>query len=911
MARTNEGRLTRRVVLLGGAATASFAAGVELLGTRDGAVALLTSMPPLPPQSRAVIITDGIITAVSVLGDVAVTVATPVLQTVAMQTNGAAICIDLAVAKGVPDLTKLIIEVSDRGHAPDGSQTSYSRRIAIRSLLRGPIGSSDYVDGGPQRLIIVLNDPLFNQDRTWRTSIVRLRCLDGWLPGRLAETIDGERIQRKDTLAYPPFPVRPLTPPFQRMVPWEDFRFEVTGMHEWGRDGSMFARVEAWTHSNGSDGPVVGTSVMKRSVDTPVSGTPSGLPAPVYSMLLNAAGLPEGEAEIRYRVLPFIGPPWNSMERGEDFPTLGASKYVPFCNDLTNSWAPIYGIVSPTGVGLPGSNMRGLAFSIEAAIASGLFYADCTAVASAVRVFNTSPAAQLTASGMALRTRGHNDVAGGVAVLRGVAGSVSGSNFGAYTLRSPANSLTLFPPGATCFEIRSESGLPSEAVRLRGVNASGTTVSAKARLLPSRVLLRGIWIDGTGTFGAQNITIDGGSTTTSPTRTNASYLVMIDSVITQNPTAASNAPARTRFSFVWDVRLRLDGNNSVPPFAGIVASIGSSYAAIAPTRRIPFSALVGVKLNNVGVEDQKARSRLMLNVRIDYDVTSPTTIIALGATSPSVGGLGIGNVFVRALVDSPNPIMQIGADSTLMPIDNVIIRYFGSDQMAPARVNNGRSNLLYQDHGYVRIDKIGSVSFSAFRSYNTKGDTFPSSSSVNSGSTSWAAGKYYLQGSVVHDSIGAATATSTFFQAIAETPAAPGGYTASLGDTAVWQNLGQVFGRPSGEQPRRQGNLKFRYHVGCHGNVACVTYNGAAFPGTSSGFGIIWGADELVYADYSRFYSNPVLDDYRPMTTITADPKMAPLLNRVPVGSACLPFDLSGAPRLNDGTGAAGAYERA
>jgi hypothetical protein len=50
----------------------------------------------------------------------------------------------------------------------------------------------------------------------------------------------------------------------------------------------------------------------------------------------------------------------------------------------------------------------------------------------------------------------------------------------------------------------------------------------------------------------------------------------------------------------------------------------------------------------------------------------------------------------------------------------------------------------------------------------------------------------------------------------------------------------------------------------------------------------------------SNVYASP--GDYAPQ---------AVLLNRIPAGRAATAFDLTGAARLNDGTGAAGAVERA
>lgn len=916
-------RFTRRGLLLGASATASFAAGTILFNSLPASRAqpgnLGQSLPSgpleLPPLNE-----NGIITALTICNDIDVAVTYPMVGNARLQTNGVVLCIDLAVARDIPDLTRVKLTVRDLGHGASGAEVDHVRLIEVRDELRGPVGTADYVDAGPSRILLVLGDPLYNQDGHWRTTIDSVEFLDGWLPGRNAEAMAGEQVERLDTLAYPPFPVRPISYPFRRVAIGELYAFEVSGMSEWGRDNGMFARVEAWAVVGGASGPVAESTAMTASIETPPEGTPSRLQAPVYTISVSTAGLNEGVGEIRYKVFPFVGPPWSSADSGEDFPSINPVKGVPFCNDLSDSWAPVHGIVSQAGVGLAGGDVTGLALSIEAAVASGLLYKDCAALAAAVRTLNASPVDVMTASGPLRRLTPHNDIAAGVAVLRSVPGSVAGINFGAYVVGTSFSSQTAYPPGATCFEIRSETGLPDAAIRLRGVNSAGVAMASGTKHVPSRLLLRGVWLDGTGTTSSQNVVIDGsaaGASTKKPTANGCAYLVTVDSVITENPGAGSAAPSRFRAGYVWDVRLRTEGNTgamssgTVSAFAGIVSSLGCSYAATQPLRRFPLTGMFGTRLRNLGIGDREVASypvptsRLALNVRIDFDRAFTTQAIKLGSSHGSIGGLGLGNVFCRALVDSSGPLISIGADGTLFPLDNVIMRYLGSDLLGTARANNGRANLLYQDAGAVRIDKIGTTSFSAFRSYNCKGDTFMSEDKVSTLSRTFVPGQSYRQGAIVHDTLGAASYASRFYQAITASPALAGLQPAALSDASIWFDLGYLFGKTFGQQPMRQGNLRFRYHVGSHGNVACSTYNGAVFPGTASGYGIRWGRDESVPADYSRFYLAPFSDDYRPQAGSDA-----PLVNRVPQGAACLPFDLANAPRLNDGSGAAGAYER-
>ncbi|WP_310496828.1 hypothetical protein [Sandarakinorhabdus sp.] len=857
-----------------------------------------------------------IITEIAVENDIVVPLNNPTLINVPMQTNGNVLRIDLNQAKSTLNLSKIIVEVADNGHTSEGGVTEVTRRIVVTRELVGPLGIDLTNVYGGQRLLLVLSDSIFYQDSQWQSRVVQVSFLEGWMAGALPTTISGGRLIRNDSLRYPPFPVKPVTAPFRRSTPITGMRFEVTGANEFGRERKMFARVEAWAHVAGVDGPASIATVMEPSFSSPADNSPSRLTVPIYGVTVHTDSLPEGVGEIRYRAFPFIGPPWQSMTHGEPFPTLSAPRGLPFCNDKSESWAPIFGVVSQSGSGLAGTDTSGLAPTLAAAVASGVTYRDCAALASAVRLFNRAALPVNTLVGPLRRIMPHDDIASGVAVLRPVAGSVPGSNFGCYTLRSAMSNQANFPPGATCFEIRGEMGTADPAVRLRGVDSTGVAVSSGAKGLPSRVILRGMWLDGGGLSGTAHIIADGtaaaGATTTNLHPNNFAYMVTEDCAITENPAAGTAAPARWRCGFVWDYRLRHEGitgqaaMGTVTTFGGIVCSVGSSYSRPTMLNGMPLTTLLAAKMRNVGVRDQErtapqlASGRILMNVRFDYDVPFTSPMISLAMQRQSVGGLAVVNVFCRGTVTSGGPAVQISADGSFQAVDNLIMRYFSHD-LSSANPSDGRCNILYQDQGYVRVEKIGTMAFCAFRSYNIKGDNFMAQQRPGSASQTYVATNSYGQGALVHDSAGAATSTSSFFQAIRQVNANASDW-APLRDASAWLSIGQVFGQAYGQQPRRQGNARFRYHIGSKGNVAATTYNGAV-PGVNSGYGFAWSADGTVQTSFDAFFSNRAGDNYRPSGN-------SPLLNRVQAGQACMPFDLSGNARLDNGSGAAGAYER-
>ena len=912
----SEDDLSRRALMTGGVAIVAGAAGFAFILSESN-----TASPSDPrPTPTQPLIATGTISRLTIQNDISVSIQVPAPQLVLMQTNGVVLCLETIAAITAISLEKLVIEVEDTGHDIDGNQIQVGRSLSVRDYLHGPYNEMGPISDGAHRYYLVLSDRIYNQSDTWRTRITQVRLADGWAANRLGETIAGELVEREDTLPYPNFPVKTPTLPFQRVDGATPLRFEVATINEFARNGAAVARVEGWASVLGMTGPIAVATAMTASGDAGATA-PSGLPVPLYALSISSAGLLDGAGQIFYKLYPWIGPPWDSQSRGEPYPTLNAPQSLPFCSDPSGSYLPLYGIVSQDGAGLPGTDLRGLSTSITGAKASSLKYKDVAAVAAAVRTFNASASPKAIADGNAVRPMPHNDIAGGAAVLLAIDGSVQGANAGSYALRTGFASQTLFPPGLTPFEIRSESGLAEEKARLRGVLPSGAAVAAAGRLVPSRLLLRGVWLDGTGTTGAANSVIDGtvaaGASLTPLSAQSAGYLLTVDCVITENLAAGSASPARLRPGYVWDVRLRhvdpvgVVALHTVASYSGLVAAIGCAYQRSTVLDGLICSTLLGCSFKNIGVKGQiksiqpLIKGVLAVNVRIDFDQAFSTPPIHLADANPAMDGLALANVFVRGTVDSGGALIRLAADGTLRECDNVIMQHFGHDLTTASIATNGRANLMYQDQGYVRVDKRGAIMYCAFRCYTAKGDVFPATEKASAAGTTWT-NIAYDKGSIVWDTSGAATAASIFYQAIRNIPV--GG--AALTDVSAWQRIGAVFGKTYGAQPLRQGNAGIRYHIGCRGNVASLTYNGGAFPGTSSGYGFVWGADEDAKADFLKFYRDRAANDYRPNAKSTGDALDSPLLDRVPAGYAALPFDLVGTPRLNDGTGAAGAYER-
>ena len=114
----------------------------------------------------------------------------------------------------------------------------------------------------------------------------------------------------------------------------------------------------------------------------------------------------------------------------------------------------------------------------------------------------------------------------------------------------------------------------------------------------------------------------------------------------------------------------------------------------------------------------------------------------------------------------------------------------------------------------------------------------------------------------------------------------------------------------------RVGNWRVRYGVGAVGNVVAHGTSESGNPGAADAGGGNWlgefvepgsvgKAGAVAFADNRSGTTGAGGGDYRLMGVASA------AYGRVPAGMAGLGFDLDGAPRLSDGAGAAGAYERA
>ena len=589
-----------------------------------------------------------IVTGVTVLGDINITIASPYALSVPMSTNGETILITTSGTQTVAGLTTgqqaaflagVTLTVTDLGHDQSGNQVTRTRTVLLREFLRGPWNENGYYQPTAGQFYVRLDQSLFNQDATWKSTVTQVAFAAGWLPSATSEFIGGlssECCTRNDSLAYFVFPIKVPTVYFQRVgapgtTPTEGyagtFLLEVGGTHNFPLNAQPWACVEAWTLDSAS---TVGTTgrqgTMAVSPNTP--GTQPGLPVPTYAVTVPVdSSLLDGRCEARFRVKPWIGPPVESATYGDAVPTLNCPIGVPFCKDFGDSTAYsgnhafLHGmlffdpanstaltaagktvITSSTNVATV--DVSGLSLTAAGAAASNKVYPDLPTLETAVRrVNNTSSNLTIAdpvtgaASYSYKRPTNHvtlygtnGSIAGGIALLAPVTGSVVGSDVGCYSGRGSVLSQTNYPPGYVGFVIRSVSGSKSGDVRWRGrlaagTSTGGTSVSSTNKQISSRTLWRGITFDSTGagvTAAADNAVIDGGSAngtpTTSRTESAAVFVFRIDCDVLEKPFAELSVSTNcSLLNGGWHGDIRV--NQTAAQTSTSIGSYGSSFAS--------------------------------------------------------------------------------------------------------------------------------------------------------------------------------------------------------------------------------------------------------------------------------------------------------------------------------------------
>lgn len=911
---------------------------VDGLTASLGTFSLVVASSGLSWLTSAEVVND--ITVNSTQGSVS---SLPPPGTVSLPTNGWVLRLTTTLgAISSCDPTKVTLTVTDFGWDTDGSAVSSTR--TIKGTARVPKPSPDgttFTDADRAAGVVefALEQQLYNSSvtddtgRTYRSVINEIAFASGFMTGASGSSTVGAYtggVTRSDSKDYPLPIIRNIDRWDMVMGPSGYLDFEWSCGHEWAQKGQQVACFEAWARVSGTDGPVARASSMTDSrwtsdglvprglgSNAAAMGGTNGMHAPVYSTRIYGTGLADGvQGTIRGCAKPWIGPKVNTFDTG-----IGETRYhfnlmadIPFVKDVsTGKYSPIYAYVNQDGTGLTGASTAGI--STSATDPGGAnSYTTINQAILAAKAYNNSTS---------LRGTGkiHNDADGLIIMLRDVAGSTVGQDANAYSMYEPvanqlvtANRISVTMPVI----IRAASGVRSAAVRFRPNKFDGSAITTANKLGPTKIQFENIYFDGPGTtaifmnapsLGSQPIT-DG---------THNSYVVCLDCDVVGDGTnypfnsVTSTFGIRTK----WDNTLLQVGWGG---YAGQYMNIGCSFfGAAVPDQlhalanysadKVPMGPSV---VNSQGVP----RSFIMVNNWWDVGTGNSGNGTSMGtfANRANWHGLFVLGVLHRHWGSVNKQVMYLSADNDMKAIKNVVGQYYSTPASWSLGDTNGnhRWNLLYNDNGWVRIDKEGSFKFCAFAQTATKASYFNQGGLSSLGAAAYNAGTTYYLGDTVWDSATGSNTltTSNLYQALRDTPAGT-----PLSNTTYWLNVGIYGNNGTIAQARRTGNHRYMMGVNSYGNVngGSVQFNPDQTPNSTGswlsfvrfpGSGTKWGAaDPATYYVSDSQTQAAGVGNYRPSPT-------GPLVNMVPANMSTAPFDLFGTPRKNDGTGAASALER-
>lgn len=806
---------------------------------------------------------------------------------------------------------KVVLTVTSPGFDDTGSPTTVTRDILGTVALRQPYPNenthTEVAITGGVKVTIALSDRIYSGDTVTQCSLLSGIYTSGNTTSPAA-TLTASSGLATNTSALPyPHPIANwLALPRERAVSGStSFDLELLAFHRHPRNGRQVACVEFIATDEHAHTVSVKTSTMVQS-----TRVTTGNPIAVYRNSIPLASLTQGDLiTVRTKVYPFLGDNTGVLDSdssvdGVDLAAVpsGFANYT-FLNDKTGAYGTIYAYVSPTG-----NDTTGVASTVDATAAAS----PCLTIYGA--------ATKLKAANNSLYA--HNDLGGGFIRLK--AGTYSG--FG-------TTSLNLLGAGRTWLTIEAAPGEspstvnltpgtrlnPGNWVKFKNITmlqiqnptpsvivanggslylaenvtlTNSANITANATITLTGNAIKSIAITAGGNFSKGDALTMSGNTVGSGASLFWDGAIM-PSVISSNDTGDGPPQIYGAYEGVQLQGISKYGLIGAAPMVlniGLRYFIGCDMLDIGKSLNAPYSTsrehtplLAGCTLTytnqiasgglslptwtNVG--NIVSKGFYFCEAESTFGANGTTRVVApkfgilafnteygdlttnsFGFKQPvgNGGGLAIVQNLLEMITNTSSPCFNVAADGAVKAMDNIVIQHM--------TVVGARSNFLYNDdgtgaladHGSKSTQKNGSLLYSLLYQYNCKTDTFfsPADGDLADGGR--------IGNWEVHHGVGQAGN-------VYETPAASMSvaFTGPYEGTNTWNNM--YLGR----------NVKVK------GTAAFIS--DLSGKGANIGFGS---------------YKIGATSDAR---------------NRVPAGSATLPFDLDGTPRRNDGTGAAGAYE--
>lgn len=639
-------------------------------------------------------------------------------------------------------------------------------------------------------------------------------------------------------------------------------QFSWVGLEPWRRMTSSGLTVEAivdhYSARNAQPVPAMDFYVTRSAVTSSVTVNAMVLSdevtAPyrpgVFRGTVPIGSLTQGEADLGAIIYPWVGnASWdtNSAEF-ETFPCVGTPKLMPVNIDTDGSYELAGAYISHTGVQI-GTPTIGLLSAMGAYVPDTTpAYANIKALADAGKAYNNS----------ASRARAHNTLAGIRAV---VPSGYQAPLWGA----SAMNNQTNYPPGFGWFGVTREAG---SSIATTGLTTNATLPSTRAAI-PSRTMLDGLGLF-PGAAGATHTLTDGGTgaSTTQQTKAAAIYLVVRD--CSGTGVNDNTHPLFTRAGYRWLHRNSFIScgddiiSSNSGQFNGVVHLHGctvdnntNTVGALCHSASIIGCDLRSVQINGLASgASPDVLGKMVHSVRIENnDDGAPTfTIIAicqLGVRPIGVRGESYLNVLIRKTASGQTAGILGAGESPSMQISS---DYVSTTVDQPAVTN-------------INIGYVTGAGARRNGPYNEAGDLLVTKE-VREFFCAWS--QRNTKGDLFNSG------------------GAPG-----------------ASGNRTGTFAHRHGGSRLGIVTGDNSANAATPYTPGSWLGDLPGK---LCQDNVGYAN--MFVSDTSLAGTNNYADLGNFAPQSALFNRVPSGRAATKYDLNGALRLDNGSGAAGAIER-
>lgn len=570
-----------------------------------------------------------------------------------------------------PANSGIVFTVTSPGFDVNGNTTTIVRNVYGTKFVRKPFPNQTVADeisnGDTTTIKVALSDFVYSGD----TNITATIKSGLYVRNATSSAVVNFPVINNSTLDYPKVIARWVWPGFEKVS--GDFLVEALAFHRSGQHGKPVAAVKFTARDE--DGNTV-TQIVNDLTKSTRQGDANVVQ--VYAATIPTAGLTQGQKiEVNFEAYPWVGTASSVTNSaiGADGFAQPDERLGPLTNvlDKTGSYGTAYALVDLSG-------------KVSTTTGAQVYNSQSEAEsAGAAKAFTTIGRAAEAIKAYQKANFGRNSAGGGVILI----------NQGNHTF--PGYTPPDLGPMDTWLTVKPATNV-ANAVIARGSNAVFRAEKLK---------VEGLTISSTSTTGILR-----GSTSTSALWLHNNTLNLTaqgpiysfrTAYATQNRIVAL-AQGLRQFSVQRSPYALIRGNNSDRLVSG-------TLYAIVGNNNINLTSSGFIESNN------NAGQRLSENSIYAFNsVFRQTASNSMAYSAVPVRGIAVVQNVLESL-SSVTPNMQIAADSTTAPVNNVII---WNNTMSGAR-----TNLAYNEYGTTNVARFNwSKRFNSYYDVNTKDDTF-------------------------------------------------------------------------------------------------------------------------------------------------------------------------------------------